>query len=104
MGGAGGHFVSWGAVLSGRGPNDKQTVSAVTRRHRGVLRNVLAHRNLVRVAHFSHPDNVGGFHPSFSRKSRFTVFGGVWAFTEIPGPNRQKKNDLKLVDFLSVAV
>ena len=65
LGGAGGHFVSWGPVLSVRDPTDKKTVLAITRRHRGVFGNVLAHRNRVRVAQISYYDDVEGCHPSF---------------------------------------
>ena len=55
-------------------PNRQKTVSSLTRRHRSVFGNVLARRNCVCVAQFSYSDDVGGFHLSFSRKSRFTGF------------------------------
>ena len=74
LGGAGGHFVSWGPVLSVRDPTDKKNVLAITWRHQGVFGNVLAHRNRVRVAKLSYSDDVGGFYPSFLRKSRFAGF------------------------------
>ena len=96
-GGAGGHFVSWGPVLSVRNPTNKKPVLAITRRHRGVFGNVLAHRNRVRVAQLSYSDDVGGFHPSFLRNRDLLVFGGVSALREIPGPNRQKNFDPKKI-------
>ena len=46
----------------------------VTRRHWRVFGNVLAHRNRVPAAQLSYSDNVGGFHPTFSRKWRFAGF------------------------------
>ena len=74
FGGAGGHFVGWGLVLSVRDPTDKNLLLAVTRRHLRVLGDVLAHQNRVRVAQLSYSDDVGWFHLSFSRKSEFTGF------------------------------
>ena len=80
LAGVGGHFVGWGPVLSVRDPTNKKPVSVVTRRHSGFFGNVLAHLahlahlNRVRVAQLSHVDDVGWFHPSFLRNSRFTVF------------------------------
>ena len=87
LGGDGGHFVSWGLVLSVGDPTDKKTFSAVTWRHRVVFGNGLAHRNCVRLPQLSYSDNVGEFHPSFSRNRDLLVFGGVWALREGPGPN-----------------
>ena len=91
LGGAGGHFISWAPVLSVRDPTEKTTVLAVTRRHRRVFGNVLAHRNRVRVAQLSYSNDVGGFHLSFSRKSRFTGFWrglGTWRNSE-PQPTKK---------------
>ena len=92
--GAGGHFVSWGPVLSVRDPTDKKTVSAVTRRHRGVFGCFLARRNRVCVLrNFLTLSTLGDFPPSCSKNRDLLVFGVVWALREIPGFNRQKNFD-----------
>ena len=93
-GGAGGRFVGWGPVLSVGNP----TVSAVTRRHRGVFGHVLAHRNRVRVAQVSYSDDLGSVIQVFRENRDLLVLGGVWALREIRGPNRQKKCDPPKID------
>ena len=34
----------------------------------------------------------------FEKIAIYLVFGGVWALTEIPGPNRQKNSDPKKIE------
>ena len=54
--------------------------------------NVVAHRNRVWVAQLSYSDNVGGFQPSFSRKSRLTGFWRGLGTERNSGPQPTKKN------------
>ena len=99
FGGAGGHFVSWGPVLSVRDPTDTKPVLAVTGRQGGVFGNVLAHRNRVHVAQLSYSDDVGGFHPSFFEKIAIYWFlEGSGHLEKFRAPTDKKKNDPKKND------
>ena len=69
----------------------KTTILTRTRRHRGVFERILAHRKGVRVGQLSYSDDVWGFQPSFSRKSRFTGFWKGLAGQRNSGPQPTKK-------------
>ena len=51
------------------------------------FRDSLPHQNHVRVAHLCYFDDVGWFHPSFSRNSPFT---GFWRGLSTSGPQPTK--------------
>ena len=84
---------------------------AVTRPTRRFFGNVLAHWDCVRVAQLSYSDDVGWFHPSFPRKSRFTAFRrglGTWRNsgplpTKKFGPEKNRQNVLKILLFVAVS-
>ena len=57
FGGRWGPFRQLGTGSVYQEPDGRKTVSAVTRRHRGVFGNVLAHWNRVRVAQLSYSRN-----------------------------------------------
>ena len=94
-----GRFVGWGPDLSVRDSTNEETGSAVTRRRRGVFRNLLAHQNRVRVAQISYGDDVGqclGFFLAICDLLVLGVPGTKRNFAAARGP-KQAKNTKKWI-------
>ena len=58
-----------------------------------LIGTAIALRNFLTVT------TLGGFTRVFRENRDLLVFGGVWAFREIPDPNRQKNFDPKKPEF-----
>ena len=99
----GGHFVSWDRFCGLGTQPRRKIVLAVTRRHRSIFGNVLAHRTAFMLRNFLMLTSLGGFTRFFRGNCDLLVFRGVRVLREIPGPNRQTNLDpKKMPNFFSL--
>ena len=91
-------FVGWGS-------NQQKSVLAATGRHRQVFDSILAHRDRVRVAQLSYPNDVGWF---FEKIKIYWVLEGFGHLEKFRGTNKKKIGPEKIEKhveiFFSVAV